>query len=382
MASKDIKLNPDETLGHVSKIAATMAEVSVPGPVPPPSAPTSPIDVALNSVAAAAAEKAAASAEALAARGTEHNAASVQAVAAMRAQEKRTPPGSPRSKARCPKRVSPRSRAHIGRRYGEAMRTLVTGAAGFIGSTLVDRLLADGHAVTGIDDLSSGRSTNLDKAQQQPDFEFVKTDIVDADLIGLLADVRPEVIFHLAAQISVSHSVEDPPFDASVNVVGTVRLAEAARRAEVRKVVHTSSGGSVYGIPPTYPTSEDIPIDPASPYAAGKVAGEVYLNTFRNLYGLECSHIAPANVYGPRQDPHGEAGVVAIFSRALLSGRPTKIFGDGTDTRDYVFVGDVVDAFVRASGDKGGGQRFNIGTGVETLTRQLHSAIAAAAGTR
>ena len=154
------------------------------------------------------------------------------------------------------------------------MRTLVTGAAGFIGSTLVDRLLADGHAVTGIDDLSSGRSTNLDKAQQQPDFEFVKADIVDADLIGLLADVRPEVIFHLAAQISVSHSVEDPPFDASVNVVGTVRLAEAARRAEVRKVVHTSSGGSVYGIPPTYPTSEDIPIDPASPYAAGKVAGE------------------------------------------------------------------------------------------------------------
>ncbi len=260
------------------------------------------------------------------------------------------------------------------------MRTLVTGAAGFIGSTLVDRLLADGHAVTGIDDLSSGRSTNLDKAQQQPDFEFVKADIVDADLIGLLADVRPEVIFHLAAQISVSHSVEDPPFDASVNVVGTVRLAEAARRAEVRKVVHTSSGGSVYGTPPTYPTSEDIPIDPASPYAAGKVAGEVYLNTFRNLYGLECSHIAPANVYGPRQDPHGEAGVVAIFSRALLSGRPTKIFGDGTDTRDYVFVGDVVDAFVRASGDKGGGQRFNIGTGVETSTRQLHSAIAAAAG--
>ena len=119
---------------------------------------------------------------------------------------------------------------------------------------------------------------------------------------------------------------------------------------------------------------------PASPYAASKVAGEVYLNTFRNLYGLECSHIAPANVYGPRQDPHGEAGVVAIFSRALLSGKPTKIFGDGTDTRDYVFVDDVVDAFVRAAGDTGGGQRFNIGTGVETSVRQLHSAIAAAAG--
>ena len=131
-------------------------------------------------------------------------------------------------------------------------------------------------------------------------------------------------------------------------------------------MVHTSSGGSIYGTPPVYPTSEDVPVDPTSPYAASKVAGEVYLNMFRNLYGLECSHIAPGNVYGPRQDPHGEAGVVAIFSQALLSGRPTKIFGDGTDTRDYVFVDDVVDAFVKASGEAGGGQRFNIGTGVET----------------
>ena len=260
------------------------------------------------------------------------------------------------------------------------MRTLVTGAAGFIGSTLVDRLLADRHSVVGVDDLSSGRSENLGPAERNADFEFVKADIVDADLIGLLADTRPEVIFHLAAQISVRHSVDDPPFDASVNVVGTVRLAEAARRAGVRKVVHTSSGGSIYGTPPSYPTNEDTPIDPTSPYAASKVAGEVYLNTFRNLYGMECSHIAPANVYGPRQDPHGEAGVVAIFSQALLAGRPTKIFGDGTDTRDYVFVDDVVDAFVRASGEAGGGQRFNIGTEVETSVRQLHTAIASAIG--
>jgi UDP-glucose 4-epimerase len=260
------------------------------------------------------------------------------------------------------------------------MRTLVTGAAGFIGSTLVDRLLADGHTVVGVDDLSSGRSENLGQAERHAEFEFAKADIVDADLIGLLADTGPEVIFHLAAQISVRHSVDDPPFDATVNVVGTVRLAEAARRAGVRKVVHTSSGGSIYGAPPSYPTSEDAPTDPASPYAAGKVAGEVYLNTFRNLYGLECSHIAPANVYGPRQDPHGEAGVVAIFAQALLAGRPTRIFGDGTDTRDYVFVDDVVDAFARASGEAGGGQRFNVGTGVETSVRQLHTAIASAVG--
>jgi UDP-glucose 4-epimerase len=260
------------------------------------------------------------------------------------------------------------------------MRTLVTGAAGFIGSTLVDRLLTDGHTVVGVDDLSSGRSENIVAAERYDDFEFAKADIVSADLIGLLADTRPEVIFHLAAQISVRHSVDDPQFDAAVNVVGTVRLAEAARRAGVRKIVHTSSGGSIYGTPPSYPTTEEVPTDPTSPYAASKVAGEVYLNTFRNLYGLECSHVAPANVYGPRQDPHGEAGVVAIFSQALLAGRPTKIFGDGTDTRDYVFVDDVVDAFVKAAGEAGGGQRFNIGTGVETSVRQLHTAIASALG--
>jgi UDP-glucose 4-epimerase len=260
------------------------------------------------------------------------------------------------------------------------MRTLVTGAAGFIGSTLVDRLLADGHSVIGVDDLSSGRPENIVAAEQHDGFEFAKADIVSADLVRLLADTRPEVVFHLAAQIDVRHSVADPQFDSTVNVVGTVRLAEAARQAGVRKVVHTSSGGSIYGTPTTFPTPESVPADPESPYAAGKVAGEVYLNMFRHLYGLECSHIAPGNVYGPRQDPHGEAGVVAIFSQALLSGRPTKIFGDGTDTRDYVFVDDVVDAFLKASGEAGGGQRFNIGTGVETSVRQLHSVIAKAAG--
>jgi len=260
------------------------------------------------------------------------------------------------------------------------VRALVTGAAGFIGSTLVDRLLADGHSVTGLDNYASGRATNLEHLVEHPDFFFVEADIVTADLHAIFAEYRPEVIFHLAAQIDVRKSVTDPEFDTTVNVVGTVRLAEAARLAGVRKVVHTSSGGSIYGVPKDYPTDETAPPDPASPYAAGKLAGEVYLNTFRHLYGLECSHIAPANVYGPRQDPHGEAGVVAIFARALLSGAPTRVFGDGSNTRDYVYVDDVVDAFVRASGAVGGGQRFNIGTGVETSDRDLHSAVAAAAG--
>lgn len=257
---------------------------------------------------------------------------------------------------------------------------MVTGAAGFIGSTLVDRLLADGHEVTGLDNLATGKVANLETAEAHPAFTLVKDDIVEADLEAVVAEYSPEVIFHLAAQIDVRHSVADPQFDSSVNVVGTVRLAEAARKAGVRKIVHTSSGGSIYGTPEQIPTSEAVPTDPHSPYAAGKVAGEIYLNTFRHLYGLECSHIAPANVYGPRQDPHGEAGVVAIFAQALLSGRPTKVFGDGGNTRDYVFVDDVVDAFVRASGPDGGGQRFNVGTGVETSDRQLHSLVAAAVG--
>jgi UDP-glucose 4-epimerase len=260
------------------------------------------------------------------------------------------------------------------------VRALVTGAAGFIGSTLVDRLLADGHTVVGLDNFATGRAPNLEHLVDHPAHDFVEADIVDANLNAILGEHRPEVVFHLAAQIDVRHSVADPQFDASVNVIGTVRLAEAARRAQVRKVVHTSSGGSIYGTPPRYPTPETVPTDPASPYAAGKVAGEIYLNTFRHLYGLDCSHIAPANVYGPRQDPHGEAGVVAIFAQALLSGKPTKVFGDGTKTRDYVFVDDVVDAFVKAAGDAGGGLRFNIGTGTETSDRQLHSAVAAAVG--
>ncbi|KJX75813.1 UDP-glucose 4-epimerase GalE1 [Mycobacterium lepromatosis] len=264
--------------------------------------------------------------------------------------------------------------------YGEPVRALVTGAAGFIGSTLVDRLLADGHTVVGLDNFVTGHVANLEHLASTPALAFVEADIVTADLQAILDEHRPEVVFHLAAQIDVRRSVADPQFDASVNVIGTVRLAEAARRTGVRKIVHTSSGGSIYGTPSQYPTPETVPADPASPYAAGKVAGEIYLNTFRHLCGLDCSHIAPANVYGPRQDPYGEAGVVAIFAQALLSGRPTKLFGDGTHTRDYVFVDDVVDAFIKASGDAGGGQRFNIGTGIETSDRQLHTVVAAAVG--
>ncbi|WJZ16864.1 UDP-glucose 4-epimerase [Corynebacterium guangdongense] len=256
-----------------------------------------------------------------------------------------------------------------------SMRTLVTGGAGFIGSHLVDLLLSQGHSVVVVDNLSHGKRDNLDGRA-----ELVEADVLDVDFDELLARVKPEVVFNLAAQIDVRHSVADPLHDAETNILSVIRLADAARRNGVRKIVHTSSGGSIYGEPSELPVAEDTVPDPHSPYAASKYAGEIYLNTFRHLYGLECSHIAPANVYGPRQDPHGEAGVVAIFSQALLSGAPTKVFGDGSNTRDYVYVADVARAFLLAAGEVGGGMRFNIGTSVETSDRQLHSLVAAAAG--
>ena len=262
------------------------------------------------------------------------------------------------------------------------MRALVTGGAGFIGSTLVDRLLGEGHEVTVVDNLSRGRLENLAGAREAGGrFEFHELDLTDPAIEDVIARDRPEVIFHLAAQIDVRLSVDDPVHDAQVNVVGTVRLAEAARKAGVRRIVFTSSGGSIYGPVTELPVAETRPVDPLSPYAAGKVAGEIYLEMFSRLYGIEWAGVAPANVYGPRQDPHGEAGVVAIFSQRLLAGQPTRVFGDGGNTRDYVFVDDVVDAFVRAAEvPAAAGLRFNVGTGVETTDRELHTLVAEAIG--
>lgn len=257
------------------------------------------------------------------------------------------------------------------------MRTLVTGGAGFIGSHVVDQLLEHGHSVSVVDDLSSGCAENL---ASHPDVDLVETDIRDEELEGIVDKLRPEVIFHLAAQIDVRKSVEDPLLDARTNILATINLAEAARKAGVRKIVHTSSGGSIYGTPSEFPVDESFPVDPHSPYAASKLAGEQYLGTYRHLYGMQASFIAPANVYGPRQNPHGEAGVVAIFSENLLHGNPTKIFGGGTNTRDYVYVGDVARAFVLAAGERGDGMRFNIGTSIETSDRELHSLVARHAG--
>ncbi|MGV0346944.1 NAD-dependent epimerase/dehydratase family protein [Corynebacterium coyleae] len=260
------------------------------------------------------------------------------------------------------------------------MQTVVTGGAGFIGSHLVDLLVQNGHQVTVIDNLSSGSLENIEQHLAANRVDFLEVDIRDADFESIFRRVQPEVVFHLAAQIDVRRSVEDPLLDAEMNILATIRLAEGARRTGVRRVVHTSSGGSIYGEPERLPATEQLYVDPKSPYAASKVAGELYLNVYRQLYGLETSFIAPANVYGPRQNPFGEAGVVAIFSRNLLDGKRTCVFGGGTNTRDYVYVGDVARAFYLASAEAGDGQRFNIGTGVETTDRELHSAVAEAVG--
>jgi UDP-glucose 4-epimerase len=257
------------------------------------------------------------------------------------------------------------------------VRILVTGAAGFIGSNVCDVLLGDGHEVIGLDDLSRGKLENLADARSNDRFSFEQFDVTDPELTGLVARVRPEVICHLAAQIDVRISVSDPLLDARLNVLGTINLLEASKANGVRKVVFTSSGGSIYGAPKNLPVDERAPLRPESQYAAGKAAGELYLNVYAALYGVAWTSLALANVYGPRQDPHGEAGVVAIFGTRLLQGQATKIFGDGTSTRDYVHVADVADAFRRAvHPGAGDGLRFNIGTGRQTDVRTLHSLIA------
>jgi UDP-glucose 4-epimerase len=256
---------------------------------------------------------------------------------------------------------------------------LITGGAGFIGSHLVDRMLAEGHRVVAIDDLSTGRLANLSDARRDGAgrFEFQRLDLTDPTLDRLVERHQPEVIHHVAAQINVRRSVEDPAHDARVNVLGTIGLLEAARRHGVRKVVFATSGGTIYGEPPVeeLPIGEDHPLEAHSPYGASKIAGEHYLRTYEHLYGLEWTSLALSNVYGPRQDPSGEAGVVAIFTERMLTGQPAVIFGDGEQTRDFVHVDDTVHAFALAM-DRGSGERFNIGTGERTSVNELFEVIA------
>lgn len=260
------------------------------------------------------------------------------------------------------------------------MNILVTGGAGFIGSTVTDRLVAAGHAVTVLDDLSSGTLANIEDARARG-ATFVRADLRDPSATAAVVSADPEVVVHCAAQVDVRRSAADPIADATTNVLGTLRVLEGARQAGARKVVYATSGGAMYGSLPDGAAAfaESSARRPASPYAVSKTVVLDYLTLYRELYGLDFTALALSNVYGPRQDPLGEGGVVAIFGSRLLAGRECTIFGDGTQTRDFVFVGDVAEAF-EAALDSGSGRVVNIGSGRETSVLGLYEALAAAVG--
>jgi UDP-glucose 4-epimerase len=261
------------------------------------------------------------------------------------------------------------------------MRTLVTGGAGFIGSNLVDALLARGDEVTVLDDLSTGRRVNLDGALAGG-ARLAEVDVRDDAAVGaVFADARPELVFHLAAQIDVRKSVEDPFFDAAVNVGGTANVLEGARATGVDRVVFVSTGGALYGegADKQLPLPESTPIAPLSGYGQSKYAAEGYLGLFERLYGLSGMSLRLGNVYGPRQDPLGEAGVVAIFCGLLKNGGRPTVYGDGTQTRDYIYVGDVVSAALAAAATRLGGA-VNIGTGREASVLDLVDILAGLEG--
>lgn len=260
-------------------------------------------------------------------------------------------------------------------------RVLVTGGAGFIASHVAEAYLAQGDQVWVVDNLSSGKRSNV------PDgAHFVELDVRDPELRNLFREVRFDLVNHHAAQIDVRVSVSDPALDASINLMGLLNVAEAALEVGTRRVVFVSSGGVVYGEPEEIPTPESAPKLPLSPYGVTKLSGEFYLHYYHRVRGLEYVALRYSNVFGPRQDPHGEAGVVAIFCNRLLSGEPLTIFGDGEQTRDYVFVRDVVSANMVASGlPVGGGEgldafAFNVGTGTPTSVIGLADALERVSG--
>ncbi len=256
------------------------------------------------------------------------------------------------------------------------MKVLVTGGAGFIASHVVDAYLAAGHEVVVVDNLCTGKRENLN-----PRARFHELDILDPRTADLIRAERPDVLNHHAAQMDVRRSVADPLFDARTNILGTITLLEAARQAGVRKVLFVSSGGAAYGEQETFPAPETHPTWPVSPYGVSKRSGELYCHFFQAEYGMPFVAFRYANVYGPRQDPHGEAGVVAIFSGRMLRGEPVTVNGDGTQTRDYVFVGDVARMSLLALERDATGP-VNIGTGRETDVNQLAATLLEVSGSR
>jgi len=253
---------------------------------------------------------------------------------------------------------------------------LVTGGAGFIGSHLVDRLLALGYRVVVIDNLSTGKLKNLNPAAT-----FHHADITQPAVADVFQREQPGLVFHLAAQTSVARSTRDPVRDGETNALGTLRVLEAARRHGLEKFIYSSTGGALYGEPETNPCTDDHPIAPLSPYGMSKFIGELYLQFYRRMYRLNYTSLRYGNVYGPRQDPQGEAGVVAIFTQAMLEGRQPEVFGDGDQERDFLSVDDAVEANICAI-DRGDGLALNIGTGQKTSVNRIYELLGSIIGFR
>jgi UDP-glucose 4-epimerase len=261
---------------------------------------------------------------------------------------------------------------------------LVTGGAGFVGSHLCDRLLAEGHSVVAVDDLATGREVNLANAFEHGEaFTFTEMDVRTQGLLEVFTRHRPDVVMHLAAQAGVRPSLEDPDHDASVNVMGTLNVLRCASAVGSRKIVYAASGGTLYGEPASVPVRESAAdgAHPESPYGISKKVVLEYLSFYSRQRGLDFTALALGNVYGPRQDPTGEAGVIAIFASSMLAGETPTIFGDGEQTRDYVYVEDTVEAFASAM-DRASGEIVNIGTGLQTSVNALYAMLAKIVGSR
>ncbi len=263
------------------------------------------------------------------------------------------------------------------------MRVMVTGGAGFIGSNLVDALILEGHHVRVIDNLKTGKLSNLDDARRQGlgRFEFYNIDVTDDEVSVVIKDFEPDMIYHLAAQADVRVSVKDPIYDAKINILGTLNVLNGAVNANVKRIVYAASGGTIYGDVDlkSLPVNESHLKEPVSPYGISKAVVLDYLRSFRHTYNISFVALALANVYGPRQDPYGEAGVIAIFANQVLKGEQSTIYGNGDQTRDFVFVDDVVDAFIKAQ-TKGDNLLINIGTSIETSVNSLYQVMCEAAG--
>jgi len=251
------------------------------------------------------------------------------------------------------------------------VKTLVTGGAGFIASHLVDRLIDEGHSVVVVDNLSAGRFENVNKSAT-----FYKIDICNSTALELIfKKERPEVVNHHAAQVNVRKSVDTPMYDANVNILGSLNLCELSRKFQVKKFIYASTGGAVYGEPKSLPVKETCPVEPISQYGVSKHTVEHYLYIFYKLYGLNFTVLRYPNVYGPRQSPHGEAGVIAIFSEQILKNKRPTIFGDGSKTRDYVYVGDIITANMTVLNNSGNGEIYNLGWGKEITDYEVFETV-------